>query len=215
MDKQPVRRPALPAVGSTLIAAMALFAGLATAVRSDAAAPQSPLAAQLLHDPHTQVLGNVRGDITVVEFFDYACPTCKATEPRVEALLKADKNVKLVAKEFPVLSPESVIASKAALAAARQGKYSVFHEALLSHRGGLDEATIFAVAQDVGLDVARLRKDMTAPEISDEIAANLKLAHAIHVPGTPTFIVGGRMLTQPASSIDFPAVVATARHGAG
>jgi protein-disulfide isomerase len=172
-------------------------------------------AGALLHDPRTQVLGNPRGDVTIVEFFDYACPTCKATEPRIEALLRADHGVRIIAKEYPVLSPQSPLASRAALAAARQGKYIAYHQAMLSYHGPLDEAVIFGIAHDVGLDVARLRRDMAAPEISQEIDANLALGRAIHAPGTPTFVVAGRILTQPSSRIDFPALVASVRRGQG
>lgn len=167
--------------------------------------------AGLLHDPQTQALGDPRGDVTIVEFFDYACPFCKAAEPRVEAMLKQDKGVRLVVKEFPVLGPDSVVASRAALAAARQGRYAAFHQALLLHPGNLDQAAIFEVARDVGLNLARLKRDMADPAIAAEIAANLKLAHDIHVPGTPTFIVNNRIVTQPSATLDFAQLARTSR----
>lgn len=161
--------------------------------------------------PAAQILGNPSGDVTIVEFFDYACPSCKAAEPRVEALLKADKGVRLVVNEYPVLSPQSALASRAALAAARQGKYTAFHQQLLLYRGGLDEAAIFGVAQDVGCDLKRLRKDMADPAIAKAIADTLRLAKAVGVQGTPTFIVGDHIITQPSASIDFPALAAARR----
>jgi protein-disulfide isomerase len=155
--------------------------------------------------------GAAKADVTLVEFFDYACPFCKAAEPRLEALVKADKGVRLVVKEFPILTPASPEASRAALAAARQGRYAAFHEALLLHPGTLDEAAIFGVAKAVGLDLARLRKDMADPRIGQAIEANLRLARAVGVRGTPTFIVDGRILTQPSAAIDFPALAAASR----
>jgi len=191
-----------------------------TAAPSSAADPPGPTdeaiaqkAEALQQDMHTQVLGNPRGDVTIVEFFDYACPFCKAAEPRVEALLQSDKGVRLVVKEFPILTPQSLVATKVALAAARQGKYAEFHQALMSFRGPLTEPVIFATAAMVGLNVARLRRDMTAPEINDEIYANLNLARSLRIFATPAFIVGDHMLTEPSAQIDFPKVVADARRG--
>src|SRR6185503_8204384 len=107
----------------------------------------------LLADPLTTILGDRQADIAVVEFFDYACPYCKAVEPRLEKLLKDDKRVKLVVKEVPILTPESLIAAKAALASVKQGKYERFHQALINFRGRLLTSTIFEIAEDVGLDV--------------------------------------------------------------
>ena len=190
---------------------LAIVTGVAALVTSAAmavkAAPVDPAVAAhhaaLLAQPANQVLGNPRGDVTIVEYFDYACPFCKAAEPRIEALLRADKGVRLEVKEFPVLGPESMVASRAALAAARQSKYAAFHQALLLHRGGLDEGVIYGVAQDVGLDVARLKKDMTDPAIAATIQVNLKLANDIHVHGTPTFIVDDHIVTQPSATLDF------------
>lgn len=165
----------------------------------------------LLNDPLTQVIGNPQADVTIVEFFDYACPFCKAIEPRLEKLLKDDKRVKLVVKEFPILTPESMVATKAALASVKQGKYEQFHQAMMMFKGRLQISTIFEIANDVGLDVNRLRVDMQAPEIGDEIIANFNLARGLRIFETPTLIVGAHMLTGPSAEIDFPKEVAAAR----
>jgi protein-disulfide isomerase len=165
----------------------------------------------LLQDPATPVLGNPQGDVAVIEFFDYACPFCKAVEPRLEKLLRDDKNVKLIVKEFPILTPESLIAAKASLASVKQGKYEQYHQAMMGFRGRLTTEMIFDTAKSVGLDVDRLRKDMDAPEIADEIIANFNLARALRIFQTPGFIVGGHMLTEPSAKIDFPKVAAAAR----
>jgi protein-disulfide isomerase len=165
----------------------------------------------LLGDPASPVLGNAKGDVAVIEFFDYACPYCKAIEPRLEKFLKDDKGAKLIVKEFPILTPESLIATKAALAAVKQGKYEAFHNTLMNFKGRLTTDVIFDTAKDVGLDVNRLRKDMDAPEIADEIIANFNLARALRIFETPGFIAGGHMLSATSADIDFPKVAAAAR----
>jgi len=169
----------------------------------------------LLHGAAGHILGNPNGDVTVIEFFDYACPYCKAAEPRLQAWLKSDKNVRLVVEEFPILTPQSAIASRAALAADRQGKYAAFHQALMLYRGGLDEDAILGVAKDVGLNVQRLRRDMADPKLMAAIDASLKLARTIGVHGTPTFIVDDRILTQPSATIDFSELAAASRKAHG
>jgi protein-disulfide isomerase len=168
--------------------------------------------AALLRDPASPIIGNPNGDVAVIEFFDYACPFCKAVEPRVEKLVRDDKGVKLILKEFPILTPESLVASKAALAAAKQGKYEAFHNALIGFKGRLQNEVIFDTARTVGLDVARLRKDMDSPDVSDEIIANFNLARGLRIFQTPGFIVGGHILTEPSAEIDFPRTVAAARN---
>jgi len=168
-------------------------------------------ASALVDGPGSQVLGNPKGDVTVIEFFDYTCPFCKAAEPRLQQLVKDDKNVKLVAVEFPILQPASLVAAKASLASARQDKYAAFHQALIGFRGQLTEPVIFEVAKEVGLDVERLRKDMDAPEIADAIIGNFNLARALRITTTPTFIIGNRMVTEPSATLDFARAVAAAR----
>jgi protein-disulfide isomerase len=168
-------------------------------------------ATALLSDPSSPVIGNPHANVAVVEFFDYACPYCKAAEPRLEAMLRSDQGTKLVLKEFPILTPESMIATKAALASVKQGKYTQFHQALMAYKGPLQDSVIFDTAKDVGLDVGRLRKDMTAPEITDEIIANFNLARSLRMFQTPGFIVGNHILTGPSADIDFPKAVAAAR----
>jgi protein-disulfide isomerase len=192
----------------TMAAVLAATLTLAFAPGSNAADPPpatdqavSQKAAGLLHDPRTQVLGNPNGDVTIVEFFDYACPYCKAAEPRLQALLKADGKVKLVIKEFPILTPQSLVATKVALAAVKQGKYAQFHQALMLYKGQLEEPVIFDTAKSVGIDLRRLRKD------------NLNLARSLRIFATPTFIVGNHIVTEPSATLDFPKVVAAARAG--
>jgi protein-disulfide isomerase len=167
--------------------------------------------AALLNDPMTPVIGNPQADVVIIEFFDYACPYCKAAEPRLEKLLKDDKRVKLIVKDFPILTPESLVAAKAALASVKQGKYEQYHQAMMMFKGRLQDSTVFDIAKDVGLDVDRLKKDMLAPDIADEIIANFNLARAIRVFQTPAFIMDNHLLTEPSAEMDFPKLVAAAR----
>ena len=157
----------------------------------------------LENNPASPVLANPQGTIAIVAFFDYTCPYCKAAEPRLMRLVDKDKRVKLVMKEFPILTKASVIAARAGLAAAKQGKYRAFHLAMMRREGALDEAGIFETARAVGLDVGRLRRDMAAPDINEEIIANFNLARGIRVFQTPAYIVGGRFVTGNSADIDF------------
>jgi len=165
----------------------------------------------LENNPASPVLANPQGIVTIIEFFDYTCPYCKAAEPRLMRLVDQDKRVKLVMKEFPILTKASVIASRAALASAKQGKYRAFHLALMRREGVLDEAGIFETARMVGLDEKRLRRDMTAPDVADEIIANFNLARGIRVFQTPAYIVGGHFVTGDSADIDFAREVARAK----
>jgi protein-disulfide isomerase len=140
---------------------------------------------KLLNDPATPVAGNPIGDVTLVEFFDYHCPYCKAVAEPLDQLLREDKGVRLVLKEFPILGPDSKLASQAALAAAAQGKY---------HRGVFDMDTITAIATKVGLDAKKLVADMDGAKTQPLIDSNRKLADSLDVSATPTFIIDGQVV---------------------
>jgi protein-disulfide isomerase len=169
----------------------------------------------LAQDPALPVIGSPNADVTIVEFSDYNCPYCKAMEPRLEALLTADRRVKLVMLEYPILTPASLVGTRAALASMKQGKYAKFHQALMRFEGNVTDADIFDVAKAVGLDVARLKKDMQAPDISDRIIANFNLARGIRAFQTPVVIVGGpagiHITGSESAAIDFRREVAIAR----
>jgi protein-disulfide isomerase len=205
----------MPAIFLRVVMIALLVPFMAAAAVADVPTASDETVAQkataLLSDPSSPVIGNPHADVAVVEFFDYACPYCKAVEPRLEAMLRSDHGTKLVLKEFPILTPESMIATKAALASVKQGRYAQFHEALMAYKGPLQDSVIFDTAKNVGLDVSRLRKDMAAPEITDEIIANFNLARSLRIFQTPGFIVGNHILTGPSADIDFPKAVAAAR----
>lgn len=150
--------------------------------------------AELEQDADSPVAGNPKGNVTIVEFFDYRCPYCKSVSDRLFDTVKADGNVRYVLKEFPILGPESVVAAKAALAARKQGKYVEFHRALMAVRGNLDENAVMALAKTVGLDAKRLRDDMDGPAIAESLDRNLKLAQALKIDGTPAFVVGDQLV---------------------
>ncbi|MCH8834790.1 MAG: DsbA family protein [Proteobacteria bacterium] len=145
---------------------------------------------ELLNDPASPVGGNPDGDVTLVEFFDYQCPYCKTIFPSIQELLAEDRKLRFVFKEIPVLGKDSVFAARAALAARRQGKYLEFHMALMPARGKLTESRVMGLAEKVGLDVDRLRRDMAERTIGDMIRRNLELADALGIDGTPAFIIG-------------------------
>lgn len=164
-------------------------------------------------DPTSPVLGNPKGDVTVVEFFDYRCPYCKQVFPATQKLIKSDPNLRYVLKEFPILTPESLIAAKAAEAVwlHQSTKYAPFHAAMMLSRGGLSEAKIFDLAAKSGVDVAKMKVDMNAKDVAKAIDDNHRLAQSLNITGTPTFIIG-QDLTSGALSIDeLRAKIAAAR----
>ena len=164
------------------------------AARDKASAALAARRKEVFDDPDAPVAGNPHGDATLVEFFDYRCPYCKQVEPSLEALLAKDKELRFVYKEFPVLGPASVTAARAALASRQQGKYDVFHRAMMTTKGEFDEAVVYKVASSVGLDVDRLKRDMTAPDIDRILKANTNLAAALDIRGTPGFVVGDEIV---------------------
>jgi protein-disulfide isomerase len=149
---------------------------------------------KLFNDPDTPVVGNAMGDVTVVEFFDYHCPYCKAVASPLDQLIQEDKGVRLVLKEFPILGEDSILASHAALASVGQGKYWAFHQALMEHRGKFDMEVIKTIAAKVGLDPAKLEADMGELKIEPQISANHKLAQDLDIGATPTFIIGDQVV---------------------
>jgi len=168
---------------------------------------------QLLNDPAAPVLGNPAGDVTLVEFFDYRCPYCKKAAPVVEQLLKEDGKIRRVMKEFPILGPESVFASRAALAAKMQDRYEPFHKAMIGAKGALDQDMVFRLAKEAGVDVARMKRDMNAPEVEDALRRNRELASALEITGTPAFIIGNDFVPGAAELETFKTLVARARKG--
>ena len=149
---------------------------------------------ELLNDPTSPVSGNLSGDITVVEFFDYRCGYCKKAAGAVTQLQKDDRRVRVIYKDFPILGEASELAAKAALASKAQGKHQAFHEALLASKGDMTKESILTVAGEVGLDAKRLEHDMANPEWQRVIDRNRALAKNLGISGTPGFIVGTELV---------------------
>ena len=166
---------------------------------------------EVFDDPHTPSAGNPKGDVAVVEFFDYRCPYCKQVEPALEKLLQDDKQLRLVYKEFPVLGQDSDLAAHVALAAKLQGKYDAFHRALMITPGHPDEVVIYKVAASVGLDIERLKQDAKSPDIEKQLKANLQLGNALDIDGTPAFIVGTTIVPGAISLDELKRLIANAR----
>ena len=155
--------------------------------------------AQLLaHDPQSPMAGNTQGKVTVVEFFDYQCPHCKAMTPIMDGIVLANKNVRVIYKEMPIFGPESEFASRAALAANKQGKYLAFHRALMKTEGRLSNQQVLDIAKSVGLDSNKMQAVMNSAEISKELKDTAQLAQQLGLPGTPAFVV----MTETAGKVD-------------
>lgn len=144
----------------------------------------------LFHQANDPVAGNPKGKITVVEFFDYQCSHCINMAPVIAAIIKANPDVRVIFKEFPIRGPVSEFAARAALAANEQGKYYSFSHALLASSQPLTEETILDIAKSSGLDVNKLKKDMNSSRISSQLKKNAKLAMDLKLPGTPAFFIG-------------------------
>lgn len=151
---------------------------------------------ELFRDPATPVGGNPKGDVTIIEFFDYRCGFCKRVFPDIIKVLNEDRNIRYVFKEFPILGPESVFAAKAALAVwlIDDGKYSPFHKALMKTKGALPESRVLRIAADIGLDVKALKKAMGDGRVDGMIEKNFALAEALDINGTPAFIIGDQVI---------------------
>jgi protein-disulfide isomerase len=148
----------------------------------------------LFNSAHQVTLGNPRGDVTMVEFFDYNCGYCKKAMGDMLNLLKTDPNLKVVLKEYPVLGPGSLEAAQVAVAARMQDKsgkrYLDFHQRLLGGHGTADKARALAAAKEAGFDMARLEKDIGSDEVRETLKENMKVADAIGLNGTPSYIIG-------------------------
>ncbi len=164
----------------------------------------------LQNDPNAPVLGNPNGDITVVEFFDYNCGYCKRAAPIISKLLEADSNIRLVYREWPILSEGSRFAARASLAAQKQGRYKEFHFKLMSLNRATEESVLKA-AQEFGYDIEKLQADMADPKIDQHIETSNRLSGALGFTGTPSFVVGTQAIPGLVSYEDLTQVIADER----
>ena len=149
---------------------------------------------RIYHHPMSPYTGNKKGDVTLVEFFDYQCGYCKQVTESIIKLVKNDKSLRVVWKELPILGQTSVDAATAAMASRKQGKYLDFHIALMNNRGGLNRQSILKIARRVGINTAKLEKDMTDPAIRTYLEETTKLAQQLGIKGTPGFIIGEKIV---------------------
>ena len=169
--------------------------------------------AALLEGAPNPVLGNPNGDVTVVKFSDYRCGYCRAAAPIVEELIESDPNVRVVIREFPILGEESVLAGRIALAVAAQpgDVFRKFHDALFGHRGPMTEIAVLGLAEQSGADMAAVRQQMQSPVIVDTIRETYALARDMGIEGTPSFIIGDRIVRGMVQLDQMRAFVAEAR----
>jgi protein-disulfide isomerase len=138
-------------------------------------------------------MGNPEGSITLVEFFDYNCGYCKRMFEDLIVLTKEDKDLRVVLKELPILSPASAVMARFALAAHKQGKYFEMHQALMQHRGAQTEEAFIELAQKIGLDAEKLKADMNDPSIQQALDKSREIATDLGIQGTPGIIIGDQI----------------------
>ena len=160
-------------------------------------------ASQLFKQSGDPVAGNAQGKVTMVEFFDYQCPHCVDMEGDLAAIIKANPDLHVIYKEFPIRGQVSVSASKAALAAQLQGKYNEMHAALMKNAQALSTDKINELAKSLNLDLGKFKKDMESPEVQAQIKANYQLAQELSLYGTPALFVATSNLPTDAKKIEF------------
>ncbi|MCH8685567.1 DsbA family protein [Pedomonas mirosovicensis] len=160
--------------------------------------------------------GNPKGDVILVEFFDFRCPFCRKSHSDLKRLIKEDPNLRVVFRDLPILDregaePLSRRAAIAALAAAKQGRYYDLHDALFSAPGRMTQETLVTAVREAGLDEKRLAADMNDADIEQEIAKNLQLAGNLGLSGTPTYVIGDQIISGAVDYNDLKEAVAKAR----
>ncbi len=157
------------------------------------------------------VAGNPDGDVSVVVFFDYACPYCRQGHADVAKLAAADKGVRIVYRDFPVLSPASEEAAMASLSAAQQGHYARFHNAMFESPGKVAHERTIAMVRTAGLNEMKTAKDLNSAALKAEIKKNLELGRALGLTGTPSYVIGNRILSGAVGYEKLKEAVAAAR----
>lgn len=198
-----------------LVAALFLATAVATLVpvQAQSASPDALSESYILRDPDVPVLGNPKGDITIIEYFDYRCPYCKTVNPVISKIVKDDGRIRLIFKDWPVFGDVSVLAAKLVLAAKYQNKYAEAHEALISMKEKLTEANVLGTLAAAGVDVDRAKNDLATNEktIVAILARNHEQAEAFGFQGTPAFIVGRFRIPGVLSAENFKKAIADAR----
>lgn len=139
--------------------------------------------------PSNPIAGNLKGNTTLVYFFDYQCEHCKNLDPIISQAIQSEPNLRIIFKELPIFGAASEYASRAALAAELQGKYLPFHNALMKADTPLTDDQVIEIAKKVGLDINKLKADLNSAAITDQLKNNMKLAESLSLPGTPAIII--------------------------
>ena len=148
---------------------------------------------KLANDPSIPYMGSEKPKVIIIEFFDYNCGYCKKSMDAVTELLRTEYDLKISFRDYPILSPSSRVAAKAALAAKEQGKYFIFHSALMNMQGNLNDKKIYSLASKLDIDIKKLKIDMQKASIEKIIEKNEILAKKLNIRGTPTFIINGKL----------------------
>lgn len=170
----------------------------------------------LYNDPSSPIIGNAKdADVTIVEFFDYHCGYCRHILPVITQIVKDDPKVRVIFKEYPILSDDSVVAARAAIAASRlsKDKYFAFHTGLMGVQGKYDEKAFIDIASKAGVDGAALIKEMAKDDVGVTLDKSRKLGEAIGVTGTPALIMNDHFLPGAMSLEDMKKMIANVRAG--
>ncbi|MGV1014463.1 MAG: DsbA family protein [Methyloceanibacter sp.] len=151
-------------------------------------------AGAIFRSTHAWVGGNPDGDVTVVEFFDYNCSFCRKALPDLVKLIDNDDKVRVVLKELPIFGGDSDDAAKGALAAKMQGKYFEMHQKLFTESGKADKDKVLRIAEEIGLDVEQLKKDMEGEEVEQALAEAREIAQKLGLQGTPLYLIGDQVI---------------------
>ncbi len=158
-------------------------------------------------DKGDPVMGNPDGQVTIYEFSDYNCGYCKRAFGTIQSLMNTNRDVRLVVKEFPILSQSSVTAAKAGVAAHKQGKFEAFHIAMMTYRGPVSETSIADSARSAGIDLKRFARDMASAETSQIIERTRAAAAALGINGTPGFVIGDTIIPGAVDAKQLQAVI--------
>lgn len=168
----------------------------------------------LFEDETTPFIGNAKGDVVLVEFFDYNCGYCKKAFHEMKELTDSDKNLKIMFKDFPILGPTSETSSKWALAAHKQNKYFEYHTQLMQNRQPITDELLAKIAKDVGMDVAKAKQDAESTDVLIQIEKNRTLATQMGLSGTPAFVIGKEVIAGVATTEQLRAKIDEVRKAA-
>lgn len=203
---------------SLLAAALGVLAAtvLLPQAQADDAAPNPLSESSILRDPDIPILGNDKGDITIVEYFDYQCPYCRKINPELTKVVHDDGHIRLVFKDWPIFGDASIYAARLALASKYQNKFSEAHEALISLREKLSDDKVESTLASAGIDIARAKSDLTANKgaIDAILARNHEQAMGLGFQGTPSFIIGHFRIPGVPNTAAFKQAIADARAAA-